>query len=122
MSKTKSNRFGRFIASLAMFATVNFTVFSIAGPTPARAQESSDRKVVERVEPAMPPLAQHNGLSGTVKLRVLIGPDGKPKKVEVLGGNPVFVENAADSVKKWKWTSADHESTELVQLNFTPHN
>ncbi|HUN88898.1 MAG TPA: energy transducer TonB [Terriglobales bacterium] len=95
----------------------------MALPTAASAQDSSgDRKVVERVEPTYPPLAQRNGLSGTVKLRVIIGPDGRPRKVEVLGGNPVFVDNASDSVKKWKWATSDRETTETVQLNFSPRS
>ena len=114
-----SQKFFSFLGQAAVIATLTACM---AHALPAVAQDTGDRKVVERVEPIYPPLAQRNGLSGTVKLRVLIAPDGKPKKVEVMGGNPVFVDNASDSVKKWKWASADHETTETVQLNFTPRN
>lgn len=87
---------------------------------PVAAQEStnSTRKVIEKTEPGYPALARRNGLTGTVKLRVVIGPDGRAKDVEVLGGNPVFVGNATDSVKKWKWATADRETTEVVELKF----
>jgi len=109
-----------FLGLVALIATLTI---AIAHAVPAVAQESSgDRHVVERVEPTYPVLAQRNGLSGTVKLKVLIGPDGKVKSVEVLGGNPVFVDNASASVKKWKWAVADHETTETVQLNFSPRS
>jgi len=50
---------------------------------------------------------------------VLVAADGRPKSVVVLGGNPVFVEDAADSVKKWKWSTSEHESTEVVEVKFS---
>lgn len=113
----------RFISFAVHASGIVLLSLSIAHPISAAAQDSSgDRRIIERVEPAYPALAQRNGLSGTVKLRVLIGADGRAKKVEVLGGNPVFVDNASESVKKWKWVAADHESTETVQLNFSPRN
>ena len=87
---------------------------------PAAGQEtSSSRKLVDKAEPSYPALARKNGLTGTVKLRVVVALDGRAKTVEVLGGNPVFVENATESVKKWKWATADHESSEVVEVKFS---
>ena len=114
-----SSKFASFLGHAALIATLTT---GIAHAIPAVAQDSGDRRIVERVEPAYPVLAKRNGLSGTVKLKVIIGLDGHPKSVEVVGGNPVFVDNATESVKKWKWVSADHETTETVQLNFSPRS
>ncbi len=76
------------------------------------------RKLVDKAEPTYPALARKNNLTGTVKLRVLVAADGHPKSVEVLGGNPVFVENATNSVKRWKWSTSEHDSTEVVEVKF----
>ncbi len=86
----------------------------------ASAQDSSSglRKLVDKAEPTYPALARKNNLTGTVKLRVLVAADGHPKSVEVLGGNPVFVENATNSVKRWKWSTSEHDSTEVVEVKF----
>ena len=112
------SKFASFLGHTALIATVTV---GLACAVPASAQDSSGgRRVVERVQPTYPALAQRSGLSGTVKLKVLIAPDGKVKDVEVLGGNPVFVGNATESVKKWKWVSSDHESTETVLVTFAP--
>ena len=84
----------------------------------AQETSSSSRKLIEKSAPNYPSLARRNGLTGTVKLRVTVATDGKAKNVEVMGGNPVFVDSASDSVKKWKWSSSEHESTEVVEVKF----
>ena len=65
-------------------------------------------------------LARKNSLSGVVKLKVTLAPDGRPKEVSVVGGNPVFVDSATESVKKWKWSASDHATTEILELRFNP--
>lgn len=75
---------------------------------------------MEQVKPMYPELARRNGLTGVVKLRVVITPDGKAKAVEVVGGNPVFLDVATTSVKKWKWSTSDHESIQIVEIRFHP--
>lgn len=96
-------------------------VFILPQPSPTVAQEAaaSSRKLVSRTEPVYPQLALKNGLHGVVRLRVVIGADGRAKSTEVLGGNPIFVDTAAESVKKWKWAAGDHETTEVVEVAFT---
>jgi TonB family protein len=109
-----------------MYRAVSYTllVTLFIAPNFASAEDSSSpaspssRKVVEKIEPVYPMLARRNHLTGSVKLRVLISPDGRARDIEVLGGNPVFVDNATESVKKWKWSSTDRETTEVVELKF----
>src|ERR1700761_1271111 len=84
----------------------------------ASAQESTSRKLVERIDPGYPVLAKKNGITGSVKLRVDVGADGRPRTVEIIGGNPVLAETAKDSVKKWKWAASERESTEVVEVKF----
>ena len=100
--------------------TITLMAVALASTVPMAAQQAAvgSRKLVEKSEPTYPALARKNGLIGAVKLRVVVAPDGKAKSVDVLGGNPVFVQSASDSVKKWKWAVSDHESTENVEVRF----
>lgn len=103
-----------------VFAIAMMTV-ALASPPLGSAQEATstdNRKVMEKVQPEYPELARRNHLTGTVKLKVIIAPDGRPKNVEVVGGNPVFLQNATSSVKRWKWSPADRETIETVEIKF----
>ncbi len=98
---------------------------AVVGPISALAQQvedQGDRAVLQKVTPIYPELARHNGMAGSVKLKVLVAPDGRPKEVDIIGGNPVFIEAASSSVKKWKWTSAPHETTQVVEIKFQGSN
>lgn len=79
---------------------------------------ASERKVVERVAPVYPDLAKKMHIHGTVKIEAVVRPNGVVKSTRVLGGNPVLVEAASDAVKKWKFETAQSESTEVIQLTF----
>ena len=96
-------------------------VFVFPQPSLMLAQDAAagGRRLVTKIEPTYPTLALKNGLQGTVKIRVVIGTDGHAKATEVLGGNPVLVGPAAESVKKWRWSAADHDTTEIVEVAFT---
>ena len=76
------------------------------------------RKIVRQVPPVYPALAKNTHTSGAVKLNVRVDGSGAPKAIEVIGGNPVLVRAAQDSVNKWKWAPASAETTERVELRF----
>ena len=40
------------------------------------------------------------------------------KSTRVLGGNPVLVDAAIDAVGKWKFETAQNETTEVLQVAF----
>ena len=81
---------------------------------------TSDRKVTAKVAPAYPELARRMRLQGTVKIEAVVKPNGTVKSTRVLGGNPVLVDAATEAVNKWKFESGPSETTEIVQLTFTP--
>ncbi len=64
----------------------------------AQAQAS---KLVVRIPPEYPPAAGAIGLRGTVRLRVLIGIDGRVREAEVTDGDPGLTQAAAEAVKQW---------------------
>src|SRR5205823_4353501 len=66
-------------------------------------QSGSKRKVVNRVVPAYPQLARTMNLKGTVRIEVLVAPNGVVKSVSVKGGHPVLVQAAENAIQKWRW-------------------
>jgi TonB family protein len=92
------------------------------GPSPARAQESTEviRQVVTRVNPQYPSLCRTLKISGSVKVDALVAQNGTVKSLEVKGGHPVLVEAAKNAVVQWKWAPASHETHENVELRFNP--
>ena len=81
-----------------------------------------DRKVKTKVPPSYPEIARKMGLSGTVKLEVVVMPNGNVKDTKVIGGHPILVSAAVDAVKKWKFEAASGESTGTVEFRFDPGN
>jgi TonB family protein len=88
---------------------------------PQDQKADSDRRVITHVAPSYPDLARTMNLQGIVKLRVTVAPDGTVKTTQVVGGNPVLAKSAQDAVSRWKWAPAPHESTESVELRFSPN-
>lgn len=78
---------------------------------------AADRRLRQRVEPVYPELAKRINLSGSVRLSVLVSPEGSVRKVEILGGNPVLGQAAVDAVKRWKY-EAGPEETLVVVVDF----
>lgn len=61
------------------------------------------KKLIDSTRPAYPPKAKANGVTGTVRLSVVIGRDGSIQKVAVLSGNPILAKAAVSSVRKWHY-------------------
>jgi len=81
-----------------------------------------NRKVLNRVMPEYPPMAKTMGLRGSVRVEVLVAPNGTVKSLQIKGGHPVLAQAAADAVRKWKWVQAAHETKEPVVVKFDPEN
>jgi len=88
--------------------------------TLAQDQPEAKRKIVNKVVPVYPELASKMQIRGTVKLEVVVAPNGKVKSTAVIGGSPVLVKSAVDAIEKWKWAPAPQETKELLELNFHP--
>jgi TonB family protein len=90
--------------------------------SPAMAQGELTRKAKTKVAPAYPPLAKRMNITGTVKVLVVVSPNGSLKDTKVVGGNPLLVNAAMDALKKWKFEAADSESTGTVEFKFQPQD
>ena len=92
---------------------------------PARAvgeDNEISRKVKSKVSPVYPDIARRMNISGTVKLVVVVSPNGAVKSTKVLGGHPLLVTAAEDAVKKWKFETAPAEDSGVVEFTFRPQN
>jgi TonB family protein len=83
-------------------------------------QGAGVRKLITKPDPAYPALARNINLSGAVKLEVLVLANGSVKTVQIKGGNPLLARAAESAVRVWKWEKSDHETTEAVEVKFTP--
>jgi len=96
------------------------TLVAIVRPLAGCAEDGIDRKVKSKVSPTYPEIARKMGLSGTVKIEVVVAPNGSVKETKVIGGHPILVTAALDAVKKWKFEPAGAESTGTVEFKFSP--
>jgi TonB family protein len=83
-----------------------------------QAQES--RKALSSPAPSYPEVAKKLRLVGTVKVQVVIGPDGKIKETSFIGGHPVLVNAVEETLKNWKYAAGSGETTTLLEFNFHP--
>lgn len=105
------------LATIALAACCGVGLFFSSA---AAQQGKSPRPIVAKVMPIYPELARPMKLEGTVKVRVVVDPNGNPKTVQGTGGHPLLLKAAQDAVSKWKWAPAAQPSTEYVELRFHP--
>src|SRR5271169_1380461 len=95
-----------------------------AGVARLRAQDAQGeivRRAKSKVQPVYPDLARRMNITGSVKVEVVVAPNGTVKEAKVLGGHPVLAGAALDAVKKWRFEPATVESTGIVDITFAPH-
>jgi periplasmic protein TonB len=71
--------------------------------------------LINKVQPAYPPLARQTRISGTVRLHAIISKDGTVQQLEVLSGHPLLVQAALDAVRQWRYrpTTLNGEPVEV---------
>jgi protein TonB len=60
-------------------------------------------RLVHRVNPQYPPMAQRAQIEGTVILEAIVGPRGRVRGVRVLRSHPLLVASAVKAVKQWEY-------------------
>src|SRR5258708_19211552 len=87
----------------------------------AQEQPETTRKIVSKVVPVYPELANKMQIRGTVKVEAVVAANGKVKFTQVIGGSPLLAKAAVDAIEKWKWGPAAQETKELIELHFHPY-
>ncbi len=79
------------------------------------------RRAKSKVQAVYPELARKMNITGTVKVQVVVAPNGTVKDAKVVGGHPVLAGAALDAVRKWRFEPAPVESTGVVDFKFEAH-
>jgi TonB family protein len=108
---TSARRYSVFWCLLIVF-------WAVVSPVLLTGQQA--RKTITRTAPVYPDLARSMALQGTVKVEAVVAPDGSVKEVAIKGGHPMLAQAAVNTVRRWRWEPAQHESREVVELKFSP--
>jgi len=60
-------------------------------------------QLITRVEPIYPPLPKQIHREGRVELHAVIGVDGTISALEVISGDPLFIQSALSAVRQWRY-------------------
>ena len=113
-----SRRITAVLLAALIFATLAGSVYAPAQQ--AQNSEEFARRAKTRVQPSYPELARKMNIAGTVKVEVVVLPNGTVKDARVVGGHPVLANAALDAVKKWRFEPASMESTGVIDFRFEP--
>ena len=97
----------------------------VAGPAIAQSQTTQSneemlRRAKTRVQPNYPDLARKMNITGTVKVEVVVLPNGTVKEARVVGGHPVLAGAALEAAKKWRFEPSPAESSGVIDFKFEP--
>ena len=107
--KTERTRFQKF-------SPIFLAIVLCLGTSSAWPQEG--RKLIKKVDPVYPELAQKMNLRGTVKVEIVIVANGSVRNITVLGGHPVLATAVTDAVKQWKYASGSEETKKILEFKF----
>jgi protein TonB len=84
--------------------------------TPAQSAPAQDLKTANRVEPVYPAASRRAGEEGTVRLKVLVDENGRPRDVNVVkaSGFARLDEAAIDAVRKWRFVAASDGTKKIM--------
>jgi TonB family protein len=99
---------------------IGTAILFCAAAAGASGQEA--RKAIAKPTPRYPEIAKHMKLVGTVKVEIVIGPNGKVKSTNVVGGHPVLIDATLAALKEWKYEPAKTETAATLTFDFRPLN
>jgi TonB family protein len=118
---TKARRWaiGLWLGLVAVMAG-SAIICQVAAVAQESKMEELTRKAKTRVSPVYPELARRMSITGTVRLAVVVAPNGQVKTAKPIGGHPILVNAAVDAMKQWRFESAPVESSGVVEFKFQP--
>ena len=108
------------LRNLVVIFLGSVVALGLVGTVQGQASSESTRRIVRKLQPNYPELARKMGLTGTVRVLATVAPDGTVRTIEAMGGSPVLIKAAEDSIYKWKFASAAVETKEVIELRFNP--
>jgi TonB family protein len=109
----------RTITGLRVGAITLLLAITVGGAPQVRAQSNETKRQAKHlVTPTVPDLAKRLNLTGTVRIEVTIGLDGKVKRSRVIGGHPVLAMAAEDAAQKSTFEPGPTETSEIIEFKF----
>lgn len=110
--------------AVAVLAVLSLGIGTGTISVASNAQQAQNDDIVRRakskVQPAYPELARKMNITGTVKIEVVVLPNGTVKDARVVGGHPVLANAALEAAKKWRFDPAPMESSGVIDFKFEP--
>lgn len=75
----------------------------VARPSVMHVAQIDPAMLIRRVEPVYPRLAIQTHREGRVELRAIIGTDGAIQSLQVVSGDPLFIQSAVEAVQQWRY-------------------
>ena len=100
------------VAGLALLSV------NLSGSALLHAQSEEKRTVKHLVVPTMPELGKRLNLSGTVRIEIVIAPDGTVKRTRVVGGHPVLAAEAEHAAQRSTFEPGPKETIETIDFKF----
>lgn len=66
-------------------------------------EEYADDQIIHRVHPVYPKHARLKQLHGVVVLQAVVNKQGKVDSLQLISGDPLLAQAAADAVKQWRY-------------------
>jgi protein TonB len=115
-----------WLISLALLAAAAGGTVVCPAHALAQQQEIKDegltRKPKTKVMPTYPDVARRMNITGTVRLAVVVSPNGTVKSSKAIGGHPILVNAALEAMKQWKFEPAPADSNGIVEFKFQPQD
>jgi TonB family protein len=78
------------------------------------------RRAKVKVQPIYPDLARRMNITGSVKIQVVVAPNGTVKDAKIIGGHPVLTGAALEAARKWRFEPGPDESSGVIDFKFEP--
>jgi TonB family protein len=109
----------RTITLTKILAVGALLTFNFGGSALLHAQSSEEKRPVKHLaQPVVPELARKLNLTGTVRIEVVIAPDGTVKRTRVVGGHPVLAVEAEHAAQRSTFEPGPRETTETIDFKF----
>jgi TonB family protein len=96
-------------------------VLEVVSETSRSGHAPATRALLSQVQPEYPDTLRQLGISGIVRLQVVVSPQGNVEDVSVLGGNPILGESAMKAVRQWTYVAAPKTTTLIISVPFGTH-
>ncbi len=110
----------RTATALLSILTLAVTVAALQMGAQQAQSEDIIRRAKTKVQPEYPALAKKMNIAGTVKIEVVVAPNGSVKDARIVGGHPVLAAAALDAAKKWRFEPASGEASGIIDFKFEP--